>query len=183
MKITTLIRSIPVSSATINMSTFVVTVNTTGNHLLATGDGIRLNAQQPKSFSVTVTSATQFTYTYSDPGSIPNINNLPTTVYSASLVSGGATSDVISCGAVSDSTKTFQAVGSTTAGTGSGVVVIEVSNDGATFLSAGTITLTLGTTATTDGFALAAPWAYVRANCTSVSGTGAKVKVLMGSVS
>ena len=43
----------------------------------------------------------------------------------------------------------------------------------------GTITLT-GTTSASDGFASQAPWCWVAANVTAISGTGAAVKVLMG---
>ena len=77
---------------------------------------------------------------------------------------------------------TFQAYGTTTAGAGSAVVKIQGSNldDPNSYVDLGTITLTLGTTLTADGFATSAPWKYVRANVTSISGTGATVYVLMG---
>lgn len=76
---------------------------------------------------------------------------------------------------------TFQAV---VTGTGAvtATVTIECSNDGATWLStvAGTITLS-GTTSSNDGFTTtAAPWKYVRANVTAISGTSATVQVYMG---
>lgn len=58
-------------------------------------------------------------------------------------------------------------------------VVIEVSNDNLQFLTMGTITLS-GTNSTTDGFVSDAPWNYVRARMTSISGTGAAVVVTMG---
>jgi len=73
----------------------------------------------------------------------------------------------------------FQAVGTTTAGTGAATVVIQVSNDGVNYLTLGTITLTLGTSSTSDGFAVSNTWEYYRANLTSVSGTGAAVTVYM----
>lgn len=77
---------------------------------------------------------------------------------------------------------TFQAYGSTTAGSGAVVVSIQGSNvdDTDAFVTLATITLTLGTTITADGFATTAPWKYVRANVVSISGTGASVNVLMG---
>lgn len=64
------------------------------------------------------------------------------------------------------------------AGTGvrSATVDIECSNDTTHWLVLGT--LTLSDTATSDGFASAAPWAFVRANVTAISGTGAAVTVL-----
>lgn len=76
---------------------------------------------------------------------------------------------------------TFQA---TVAGTGAveATVDIEVSNDKVNVIDtvAGTITLS-GTTSHSDGFTTQhAPWKYVRANVTAISGTGAAVSVLMG---
>lgn len=78
------------------------------------------------------------------------------------------------------SSATFQAVGQTTAGSGATVVDIEVSNDNVNWIILGTITLTLGTVTTSDGFASGAPWAYTRAEVRSISGTGASVSVFMG---
>jgi hypothetical protein len=73
----------------------------------------------------------------------------------------------------------FQAIGLTTASTGAATVLIEVSNDGVNFLTMGAITLTLGTSATSDGFAAANSYEYYRANVSSISGTNAKVTVYM----
>jgi len=74
----------------------------------------------------------------------------------------------------------FQA---TVVGTGAvaATVVIEGSNDGTNWVATtlGTITLS-GTTSATDGFTTDAPWMYVRARVTAISGTGATVTVLMG---
>jgi len=75
---------------------------------------------------------------------------------------------------------TFQAVGATTAGAGSATVVIEVSNDGTNWITAGTITMTLATAAATDGFAAQAAWSYVRARISAISGIGAAVTVTLG---
>ena len=57
-------------------------------------------------------------------------------------------------------------------------VVIEASNDGINALSTvlGTITLS-GTTTSSDGFQTSAPWKYIRARVTAISGTGASVDV------
>ena len=75
---------------------------------------------------------------------------------------------------------TYQA---TVAGTGAvtATVTIEASNDGTSWCSTvlGTITLS-GTTTDTDGLTSDAPWKFVRANVTAISGTGAAVTVLMG---
>lgn len=75
---------------------------------------------------------------------------------------------------------TFQAIVSGT-GAVTATVTIEYSNDGVNACSTvgGTITLS-GTTSSTDGFTSDAPWKYVRANVTAVSGTGATVQVYMG---
>lgn len=83
--------------------------------------------------------------------------------------------------------RTFQAMGTTSSGSGSGVVVIEASNKSAPdtgtnvdWTTLGTITLTLGTTQTNDGFVSAASWRFVRARVSSISGTGASVNAHMG---
>jgi hypothetical protein len=73
----------------------------------------------------------------------------------------------------------FQAVGTTSTSTGAATVLIQVSNDGVNFFTLGTITLTLGTAATSDGFAVANTYEYYRANLSAVSGTGATVSVYM----
>ena len=81
--------------------------------------------------------------------------------------------------------RTFQASGFTTAGAGASTIIIEVSNldpPGANdWVVAGTITLTLGTTPTSDGFVTDAPWTFVRARVSAISGTNAAVSVVMGS--
>jgi len=75
---------------------------------------------------------------------------------------------------------TFQAVGSTGSGAGAAVINIEFSNDGTNWITGGTISLTLSTTAVDDGFASDAAWKYVRSDVDSISGTGASVTVTMG---
>jgi len=75
---------------------------------------------------------------------------------------------------------TFQA---TVLGTGTvtATIVIDVSNDGVYWVSTpmGTITLS-STDSASDGFTSSAPWKYVRARITAISGTGATVQVCMG---
>lgn len=75
---------------------------------------------------------------------------------------------------------TYQA---TVSGTGavSATIVIDVSNDGvnAVTTALGTITLS-GTTSASDGFTTSAPWKYVRARITAISGTNATVNVNQG---
>lgn len=74
--------------------------------------------------------------------------------------------------------------------TGTGAVTatinIDVSNEELTgqgtnsnWITMGTITLS-GTTSATDGFNTICPWRFVRANVTALTGTGAKVQVIMG---
>lgn len=75
------------------------------------------------------------------------------------------------------------AIQATVVGTGvvTATVVIDASNDN-TFWCAtalGTITLS-GTTSSSDGFTTDAPWKYIRARITAISGTGATVTVNMG---
>lgn len=73
----------------------------------------------------------------------------------------------------------FDAYGSTSSGSGAAQILIQVSNTNlsATFKTAVTIDLTLGTTVTSDGYYVEGEWAYVRAKVASISGTGASVTV------
>ena len=76
--------------------------------------------------------------------------------------------------------RTFQAV---VTGTGAvaATILLEVSNDGVNFITPGIATITLsGTNVATDGVSSSAPWAFIRANITAISGTNAAVTVLMG---
>jgi hypothetical protein len=76
--------------------------------------------------------------------------------------------------------RTFQATGQTSAITGAARVDVEVSNDNTNWVLMGSITLTLGTTTTTDGFVSSANWTWVRGKVFSISGTGATVSLFMG---
>jgi hypothetical protein len=65
-------------------------------------------------------------------------------------------------------------------------VAIQASNEEATmngtksnWITIGTIILS-GTTTATDGFTTVAPWKYMRASVTAISGTGTTLEVLMG---
>ena len=95
------------------------------------------------------------------------------------LLNATTTGASTSVNAMSATGNTFQATGTVSASTGAATVKIQVSNDFANWLDLGTITLTLGTSATADGFASYAPWAYVRANVDTISGTNATVTVTM----
>jgi hypothetical protein len=83
--------------------------------------------------------------------------------------------------------RTFQAYGATTAGAGAATVVIEGSNKDSPasgtrvdWVTLGTITLTLATTQSGDGFASSARWRHVRGYVTAISGTNANATVWMG---
>lgn len=104
-----------------------------------------------------------------------NIYSGVTVILNASAVGPGESMSGNSCPKM-----TFQAVGKTTSGAGAATVDIEVSNTGGDWLKAGTITLTLATSNSSDGLAIDAPWGLVRANLTSISGAGAQVSVSMG---
>jgi hypothetical protein len=78
------------------------------------------------------------------------------------------------------SKKTFQAVGTTSSGAGAATIVCRGSNDGSNWISLATITLTLSTTASSDGFAMDAPWRNIQCEVTAISGTGASVSVYVG---
>ena len=75
---------------------------------------------------------------------------------------------------------TFQAHGQVSADTGAATILIEASLDNAQFLLLGTLTLTLGTATTSDGIAVDAPWRFMRARITAISGTDATVNVFAG---
>lgn len=74
---------------------------------------------------------------------------------------------------------TFQAVGAMSSGTGSATINVEVSNNATNWLTLGTITLSLSTTAATDGFVSNATWTYVRGNVTALTANGT-VSLVMG---
>lgn len=78
--------------------------------------------------------------------------------------------------------RTFEAYGATSAGAGAATVVIEVRNsENADWKTMATISLTLSTSTSGDGYASSAAWRYVRARISAISGTGATVSVNMGS--
>ncbi len=83
--------------------------------------------------------------------------------------------------------RTFQAMGATSAGSGASAIIIEASDKAdpaeataVDWTTLGTITLTLGTTQTNDGFVSYASWRWVRARVSSISGTGATVNAYLG---
>lgn len=83
--------------------------------------------------------------------------------------------------------RTFQAMGTTSAGAGAATIVIQVSNKATPTLTTdvdwitlGTISLTLGTTQTSDGFSSVGGWRWVRTKISAISGTTATVNAWMG---
>ena len=78
--------------------------------------------------------------------------------------------------------KTFQASGETSAGVGAASVLIQVSSDGEDWVLMGTISLTLGTSPSADGFASNEAWPFVRAFVAigGITGTDGTVNVMMG---
>lgn len=77
--------------------------------------------------------------------------------------------------------RTFQAFVDGT-GAVTATVQVEVSNDNIHWCEteAGEIELA-GTSTSSDGFTIDAPWRFARGNVTAISGTGAAVTLLMGS--
>ncbi len=89
------------------------------------------------------------------------------------LVAGGA-SQTGTAAALPSGRCTFQAVANGSSGAYTATVTIKVSNNNTNWITLGTITLSgTATTAATDGFTSDAPWAYVRADVASFTGTGA----------
>jgi hypothetical protein len=93
----------------------------------------------------------------------------------------GATSTITGTWKYKDAAEaSYQA---TVTGTGSisATVIIDVSNDGINAINTplGTIVLS-GTTTDSDGFTSNAPWKFVRARISAISGTGATVSVNTG---
>lgn len=76
--------------------------------------------------------------------------------------------------------RTYQAIGNTTAGAGASTIDIEVSNDGTNYVVVDTLSLTLATTVSSDSFESDKAWKYVRGNVKTISGTGAKVSLILG---
>jgi len=93
---------------------------------------------------------------------------------------GAGTSQNVQTLRIPQDNRTFQATGQTSASTGAARIDVEVSNDNTNWILMGSITLTLGTTTTTDGFVSSANWTWVRGKVFSISGTGAKVSLFMG---
>lgn len=77
-------------------------------------------------------------------------------------------------------TKTYHASGSTSSGTGAATIIVQGSHTGVSWDTIGAISLTLGTSATSDGFTSDDRYTIVRGNVSALSGTGATVTLSMG---
>lgn len=104
-----------------------------------------------------------------------NINTLVKPLLSAVIATGAGAAVTGPSGS-----KTFQARGTTTAGTGASTILIQGSNDdGTSWDTVGTITLTLAVTSSSDSFTSASRYGSYRANVTAISGTNATVTASM----
>jgi hypothetical protein len=100
---------------------------------------------------------------------------MATTLANAATTTGAKTAMSLQKGQ-----KTFQAYGTTSSGSGAVSVKVEATIDGTSWDSLGTISLTLGTTVTSDSFTTNEAYVSHRANVLSISGTGAAVTVVTG---
>ena len=96
-------------------------------------------------------------------------------------VAGAGPSHTMTGGGV----ETLEAYGTTSDGRGSAIIQIQVSNDGSTWQTAGTISLDLETNRTSNRLTMDSAWSgwtYIRSNLKSISGTGASVSVYKNDV-
>lgn len=108
----------------------------------------------------------------------PSVDKTDQIVY---LMSGKTSTGLSDVFAIHPEHRTFHAK---VVGTGAvtATVIIQVSNDGTTWIDA-TVSPHIdlsGTTSDADGFTMLAKWAYIRVNLSAISGTGAAVTVTMG---
>ena len=169
-------RTIPLTSATWDGTKY--TFVSSSNHLLVTGDEVQINKKNENRRAVTVTNATTFsTAVQSD--FTPSVTN----VYATSFITQGDISDVMSFGGTTDPIKSIQLIGNTTSGAGSAVVDVQVSNDGVNFKNLGSsMNLTLATTPDNAILSVDSAFGFMRIKVTTLTGTGAKIKVIVGSV-
>lgn len=99
--------------------------------------------------------------------------------YSA-ILSAATTTGAGSAFGIPKETKSFQCSGTTSASTGASAIKIQGSNDATIWTDLATVSLTLGTTSTNDGFVTTSSYVSYRANVSSISGTGATVACSMG---
>lgn len=97
------------------------------------------------------------------------------TLVSAATTTGAKTAHA----GIPEGTKTFQAHGVTSAGAGAATIAVQGTVDGTVWDTIGTISLTLSTTASGEGFTSADAYSAFRANVTEISGTGAAVTLVV----
>ncbi len=106
------------------------------------------------------------------------INNFPATLETFLVANGSSQTGTVYN--LPSGRATIQSVANGTSGAFTSTTEIYVSNDGTNFILSGTITLSgTATTADTEGIAINAPWAYIRVNETSLTGTGASNTVTL----
>ena len=76
--------------------------------------------------------------------------------------------------------KTFQLIGSTNSDLGSVNVTVEGSQNNLNWDTLGTISLILNTSGVSDSFSSNDRYMYIRCNVTEISGSGAKVSMIVG---
>jgi hypothetical protein len=100
--------------------------------------------------------------------------------FGQTLMSGATATGAGTAQALNKNSKTFQAVGTTSSGSGSVTVAVQCSLDGTNYDTIGTITLTLSTTPASNSFTSADRCNWHRGNVTAISGTGASVSLFLG---
>lgn len=184
MKITSLCRSVPINPVGTGSTSTDLTVVTTGNHNLVAGDLVSFNPNSKTVYTVlTAANSTTFTVSAIPIASGTSLLYVPDGFcYPVGLKATAGVSISYPLASSSDSLCTFQAVGKTSLGAGaSGLITIQVSNDGVNWFTAGTISdFVLGTAATSGALVYNAPWGYVRASAPSITGTNGTVTILMG---
>lgn len=73
----------------------------------------------------------------------------------------------------------FQASGTVSVSTGTATVKLQGSNDGTNWVDVGSVTLTLGTVATSDKVVSVQNWLFVRGNVTALTGTNATINATL----
>jgi len=175
MKLVKFKRIVNVSNQSYNSGTGQYTLTTSAAHLLNVGDTFTImNTVTSMMETVTCLAGTTgstvvfaFAWATAIWGSTFYVYNFP------AAFSGNSEIETHN-GTIS----TFQATTTTSSGTGSHNISFQFSNDKVGWITVANSTPS-GTSPVTDGFALQAPWMFVRVNVTSIVGTGAVMTVSM----
>lgn len=170
MKIAQFKRKVTIS--TTSYATGDWTLNTSAPHLLAVGDTFQIANQATGDFikvtTIAGTTGSVIKFTFADANA-----QFAGDFFVYSFPAGfSGVSEVETLGTT---ISTVQATTTTTSGNGSHSVLFQYSNDKVGWITVATSTPASAASPVTDGFALQAPWLYVRLNVTSVTGTGAKM--------